>query len=295
MTIFTAKPWYFLISSGLALCQRRLTSCSPEDCTSCLPRTVLAYLFEDRKRTQAVFNTFNGLVDQDKSLRLEKTHLKQCYSMLEDLAPTSQSGVSHSPVQFYDYIYSDRPPVHVSVVSAKSYEEVERSRSKILAAIPESINSLPSLRVLRDFNCVRYSMDYLSIECSTFAVYRLGRAIPNWPRLLKAVLTSSFYARLMLSRSHRLAHLQPAKFSSGPFFPSRKEKRFAPNESATCKLPLPLMFLLLMLYKLPPTAPFLFFLLLFLLLPCLVRLMLPMGQTGKASPEFWLVLEMFLR
>lgn len=68
-------------------------------------------------------------------------------------------------------------------------------------------------------------MDYLSIECPTLAIYRLGRAIPYRRRLVKAVLPFSFHARQMLSRTCRLAHFHPAKVFLRPSLPKSERER----------------------------------------------------------------------
>lgn len=93
------------------------------------------------------------------------------------------------------------------------------------------LKAYSSARVIHDHNAVREIMDFLEIDCSTVAVYRLGRFDPNRSRSIKVVLPASFFARLMLRRASRLRHFRVrGLFIRRSFSKEELERRRAERE-----------------------------------------------------------------
>lgn len=162
-------------------------------------RMVISILLDDRRHLRSMMEHFREMTDTISSLRAEITVFKTTLSSYSTSSQhTSQTMEIDNPV-------SSSPPT-----STTSYEEIERNRSVVIAGLNESQAEHSSPRVLHDFNAVREIMDFLSIDCSTLSVYRLGRFNASHPRLVKVVLPASFFAKLMIRRAPRLRHFRVA-------------------------------------------------------------------------------------
>lgn len=84
-----------------------------------------------------------------------------------------------------------------------SYEEVERKRSVVISGILESFTPIASSRVLHDIAHLRQLFVFLQINCQPLCFYGMGRIFGR-PRLLKVVLSSSFFANPIIRRASRL-------------------------------------------------------------------------------------------
>ena len=85
--------------------------------------------------------------------------------------------------------------------SPRLFDDLGRSRSVVIAGIPESKALHCNAKVSHDKTCVRQIMDYLSLDWSPVAVYRMGKSNPSYDRLTKIVLPASYFSRLMLRRA----------------------------------------------------------------------------------------------
>lgn len=87
---------------------------------------------------------------------------------------------------------------NVISASTMSCDEIEGKRSIVVSGIPESFAPVASSRVLHDVARLRQLFDFLHIYCQPFCLQRMSRFLTGRPRLLKVVLSSSFYASLIL-------------------------------------------------------------------------------------------------
>ncbi|XGW14266.1 hypothetical protein V3C99_000529 [Haemonchus contortus] len=83
-------------------------------------------------------------------------------------------------------------------------EEKERLRSVVISNMPELSNPSAVARGIHDGNYLRNVLDFLSIECSPQAFYRLGRPMDGRARLMKVVFPCRFYRDLILKNAPRM-------------------------------------------------------------------------------------------
>lgn len=182
--------------------------CSPESSTnfdrdvdlllndSSLPqhlRSIIALLLEDRKKLTAVLDRNHELTEENRFLRAENEALKKSVVLSQSTIP-SRPPSSSTPL----------PPSATS--PPLPFEDVERSRCVVVAGLAESSAAVPSTRSIHDLTCIRQIMDFLGIECYPVSIFRMGRPNASYPRLLKILLPSSFFAQLMLRRAPQLKH-----------------------------------------------------------------------------------------
>ncbi|RCN26226.1 hypothetical protein ANCCAN_28054, partial [Ancylostoma caninum] len=154
-------------------------------------KAIISCLLEDRRRLQSVLEHFRELSEEVINLRAENARLKAS-------AVGGQSSLPAPPPAMTS------PAISIPKSPCRSFEEIERARSIVIAGIPESRAELSSARVHHDYDCIRDVMDFLAIECSTIAAYRMGAFNGDRPRLLKVVLPASFYVKQILRRAPRL-------------------------------------------------------------------------------------------
>lgn len=186
-------------------------------------RTVIAFLLEDRKQLQTMMEQCREMTDTIASLRDELSVLKNSFI---SCSPPSQTPVTQA-MDTNNSTSSSPPPT-----STQSFEEIERRRSVVIAGLGESQAEHSSTRVLHDFNAVREIMDFLSIDCSTLSVYRLGRFNANHPRLVKVVLPASFFAKLMVRRAPRLRRFKVAGLFIRPSLSKPERDRLRAERAA---------------------------------------------------------------
>lgn len=187
-------------------------------------RTVVSYLVEDRKQTQSLLKICRELTEEVRLLRSENAKLKQQSSVVSN--DVSQDS---APPKSDSHEAPAKPTVHSSSLP---YEEVERSRSIVIAGIAESNYPSSSARVIQDIQCVRDIMDFLSIDCYPVSVYRLGRYNRNYPRLIKVVLPASVFAKQMLRRAPRLKHFKAPGLYIRPSLPKAERERLRKEREA---------------------------------------------------------------
>ena len=103
------------------------------------------------------------------------------------------------------------PPIECARdAAAEALEDEARRRSLVIDGLPESTAATPSVRVAEDSGAVTALLDELGVEAQPLAVYRMGKASPTRPRLVKVLLPFSSAQRSALAASKKLKH--SAKF-----------------------------------------------------------------------------------
>ncbi|KIH54880.1 hypothetical protein ANCDUO_14971 [Ancylostoma duodenale] len=148
-------------------------------------KVIIACLLEDRRRLQSALDPFRELSEEVINLRAENAKLKAS-------AVGDQSSLPAPPPVVTSLAIS------ISKSPCRSFEEIERARSIVIAGIPKSRAELSSARVHHDYDCIRDVMDFLAVECSTIAAYHMGTFNGNRPRLLKGL-----YIRPSLPKAER--------------------------------------------------------------------------------------------
>lgn len=67
-------------------------------------------------------------------------------------------------------------------------------------------------------DCNKGILDFLSVECMPVTLYRMRKFIDTRPRLLKIVMLNSFFAHLLLRRTHRLNAFSEPRVFTTPLF-----------------------------------------------------------------------------
>lgn len=181
-------------------------------------RSVVLFLVEERKRLS---DLYRELHEEVTYLRAENTKLKSSQGDNSQTTPTRDDPPAPSMVS-----PAVDPP------ASRTYEDVERARSLIIAGIPESRADLASIRVVHDFNCLREIMDFLNIDCSIVCAYRMGRFNQSYPRLLKVVLPASFFAKQMLRRAPHLRFFKAKGLYIRPSLPKEERDRLKREREA---------------------------------------------------------------
>ncbi|WKY04626.1 hypothetical protein Q1695_005550 [Nippostrongylus brasiliensis] len=158
-------------------------------------RAIISLLLEERKRIVAMLDKIRELNDDTSILRAANMNVRSMLTGSQDPAH------AHTPKSFE---FSSSPPAD----ECDAADRKERSRSIVIANVPESTLRLPSERVDDDFRRVRFILDFLDIECPITSVYRLGRYHTRRPRLIKVILPSSVFATLVVRRAPRLKFLR---------------------------------------------------------------------------------------
>ncbi|EYB98826.1 hypothetical protein Y032_0128g1464 [Ancylostoma ceylanicum] len=168
-------------------------------------RMVVSWLLEDRRQLSTMLEQYRKLSNQVDVLTSECANLKSAIDSQKSLSgQSSDSQPAFAEKPSTDSHQCPAPPT----LPVRGFDDAERARSLVFIGVPESTIDQPSARVAHDFQCVREIMDFLGIECAALAVYRMGRSNPSYPRLLKVVLPSSFFAKQMLRRAPRLKHFK---------------------------------------------------------------------------------------
>ncbi|EYC08158.1 hypothetical protein Y032_0067g24 [Ancylostoma ceylanicum] len=87
---------------------------------------------------------------------------------------------------------------------ADGVEADRRARSVVVSGLPESTESLPSVRQKFDEERVSEMLDALGVQCRPCDVHRLGKYDISRPRLLKILLPSRSHWSAVLANSHKL-------------------------------------------------------------------------------------------
>lgn len=155
-------------------------------------KVVISCLLEDSKRLHVMMNHCHELT---KVIDTQKSEI----SSLKAALPSSVAAAKSS-----EQVHSVVPECVPRFTGGScSYEDIERAKSVVINGVTESLAQYSSARVIHDHNAVRENMDFLEIDCSTVAAYRLGRFDPNRSRSIKVALPASSIARLMLRRAPR--------------------------------------------------------------------------------------------
>lgn len=88
--------------------------------------------------------------------------------------------------------------------SCDCFDEKERLRSIVISGVSEATSPSSIDRVRSDYDVVEQIFNHLEIECLPQAVYRLGKPRDDRSRLLKVILPSTSYQKLVLRRAPRL-------------------------------------------------------------------------------------------
>ncbi|EYC45600.1 hypothetical protein Y032_0422g1192 [Ancylostoma ceylanicum] len=184
-------------------------------------KVIISCLLQERRRLHTVLDHLRELSDEVINLRAESARLK---ASVVGQTPFPAPPLTVTPPAIPTS--NDKPP-------ARSFEEIERARSIVIARIPESKSELSSARMHHDYDCIRDIMDFLAIDCSTIAVYRMGRFNVNHPRLLKIILPASFYAKQVLRRAPRLRFFKVKGLYIRPSLPKAERDRLGNNVSNT--------------------------------------------------------------
>ncbi|KIH63764.1 hypothetical protein ANCDUO_05933 [Ancylostoma duodenale] len=193
-------------------------------------RSVISLLMEDRKRMSAMLDNYREVHNEVKLLKSEIASLK-CASLYQNPIQTSKTTAVPEPVNNNSSIESNH------ATGVRSFDEVERSRSIIVAGLPESSAEQASLRVYHDYNCIREIMDFLGIDCSIVAVYRLGRVANNRARLVKLVLPASVFVKMMLKHAPRLKFFKNHGIFLRASLPKSERDRLRAERVARCNAP----------------------------------------------------------
>ncbi|KHJ97120.1 hypothetical protein OESDEN_02910 [Oesophagostomum dentatum] len=109
-----------------------------------------------------------------------------------------------------DQLLNERP-TPTSSQPSRTFEKIERSRSVVLAGLPECDSDRPSAKRLHDYNFVDDTIDYCPLNVH-LSIYRMGRVNPdpslNHKRLIKIILPASYFARSMLRGAPHLRLVQ---------------------------------------------------------------------------------------
>ncbi|KAL6731090.1 hypothetical protein Aduo_001998 [Ancylostoma duodenale] len=109
------------------------------------PKTIVGTLLECRNEMRdllkLVVNRNTGLTKENSALKLEIEQLKNALASSRRTPSVSEA-----------------PPSSVD-----TYDEKERSRSVVIAGLPESNSHLPSTRLMHDIGTIEIVMDFLNI------------------------------------------------------------------------------------------------------------------------------------
>ncbi|KIH62579.1 hypothetical protein ANCDUO_07139 [Ancylostoma duodenale] len=132
--------------------------------------------------TQTGLELQSDAILRDESL---PQHVKTFISCLLDDRKQLLQMIDQYPSQA---VVSSQDKQHTAnVVSSRNLNDVERSRSLVVIGVPESTAEQSSDRVAHDLGAVREIMDFLEVDCSPVAVYRMARPNRSFIRLLKAL------------------------------------------------------------------------------------------------------------
>ncbi|KAK6026212.1 hypothetical protein OSTOST_07868, partial [Ostertagia ostertagi] len=84
---------------------------------------------------------------------------------------------------------------------------------------------LHSNRIAHDAECIRKLFDFLSIDCTPITSYRMGKPNEKSPRLIKVVLPSRYFRRVLLERAPRLKTYQTGGVYIRPSLPKAERDR----------------------------------------------------------------------
>ncbi|KAK6022921.1 hypothetical protein OSTOST_11362 [Ostertagia ostertagi] len=110
--------------------------------------------------------------------------------------------------------------VHLFIVVRR-----ERLRSVVVIGIEESKDPSSLNRIAHDAECIRKLFDFLSIDCTPITSYRMGKPNEKSPRLIKVVLPSRYFRRVLLERAPRLKTYQTGGVYIRPSLPKAERDR----------------------------------------------------------------------
>lgn len=178
--------------------QARCQWSDPFECLDSLPssdvppyvRVIIDALVETKRLLTEISKRNEEVIEENRKLRKENDMLKL---RIEELMLTKNNhDVSHSQL-----------PVSLELKDNFT-SDPDHKRSLVIRGVPESCFSSAFDRINHDFDCVYSILDFLDVECFPKTVYRMGRPNDNRPRLLKVVLPTSRFQRLVLKRKSKL-------------------------------------------------------------------------------------------
>lgn len=152
-------------------------------------------LLETRKELAEMSRRNDAILEENKKLREENSLLKL---RIEELLSISKNPVS-PPSNISPPVTSHNALDNDSLISDPDFK-----RSIVVKGVPESRSRSAYDNINHDWDCVMSLLDFLDIACFPKTLYRMGRPKANAPRLLKVVLPSSQFQRLILKRKSQL-------------------------------------------------------------------------------------------
>ncbi|EPB72886.1 hypothetical protein ANCCEY_08022 [Ancylostoma ceylanicum] len=143
-----------------------------------------------------------NLIRKDReyaAIKAHETELESENKMLKEEVKSLKAKLVSKPTS------SPEPPRISSPASNyEAVEEKERLRSVVVFGIRESNEPSATARISHDLPCVKTIFNFLNVECMPVTIYRLGKPGQHLPRLLKIVMPSRYFQRVLLKRAPQL-------------------------------------------------------------------------------------------